>query len=140
MSGVVHTREVTQIRRCFIDAANAIEIRGAPEEPEEDELERDMSAPGPPTHLSEDVAEHADGKGELTLLEYFSYKKGKVKVWSLKDYDEFLSFCRQGQRLCVASSKDTGIANATVFLELMDIAVRTQDTLTDVETWNVGPE
>ena len=74
MSGVVHTREVTQIRRWFINAANAIEIRGAPEEPEEDELERDMLAPGSATYLSEDVAEHADVKGELTLLEYLSYK------------------------------------------------------------------
>lgn len=40
MSGVVHTREVTQIRRCFIDAATPVEVRGAPAEPEEDELER----------------------------------------------------------------------------------------------------
>ena len=124
MSGVVHTREVTQLRRCFIDAATAIEIRGAPEEPEEDELERDMPAPGAATYLSDDVAEHADGKGDLTLLEYFSYKKGKVKAWPIKDYDEFLSFCRQGQRLCAASSKDTGIANAPVFSELIDIAVK----------------
>ena len=125
MSGVVHTREVTQIRRCFVDATNAIEIRGAPAEPEEDELERDMPAPGAATYLSEDVAEQSDGKGDLTMLEYFSYKKGKVKAWPLKDYDEFLSFCRQGQRICAASSKEAGVANAPVFAELMDIAVKT---------------
>ena len=55
MTGVVHTREITQIRRCFIDAASAVEIRGAPHELEEDELDRDMPAPGAATYLSEDV-------------------------------------------------------------------------------------
>ena len=37
MSGVVHTREVTQIRRCFIDAKEAVVILGSPAAPEEDE-------------------------------------------------------------------------------------------------------
>ena len=125
MSGVVLTREVTQIRRCFVDAAVAVQMLKAPAEPEEDELERDMPAPGSATYLSGDVAEHVDASGELTLFEYFSYKKGKMKAWPLKDYDEFLGFCRQGQRLCVASNKDVGAANAVFFSELLDIAVKT---------------
>ena len=125
MSGVVHTREVTQIRRCFIDAAKAIVIRGAPEEPDEDELERDLPAPGSATYLREEVEQQTDGSGELTLLEYFQYKKSKVKAWPLKGFDEFLAFCRQGQRLCAASSKEVAVANAAMFLELSDIAVKT---------------
>lgn len=125
MSGVVLTREVTQIRRCFVDAAVAVKILKAPAEPEEDELERDMPAPGSATYLSGDVAEHVDAGGELTLFEYFSYKKNKMKAWPLKDYDEFLGFCRQGQRLCVASNKEVGAANAVFFTELLDIAVKT---------------
>ena len=53
----------------------------APAETEEDELEeRDMPAPGSATYLSEDVAEQVDGSGDLTLFEYFSYKKGNLKV------------------------------------------------------------
>ena len=125
MSGVVHTREVSQIRRCFIDAAKAIVIRGAPAEPDEDELERDLPAPGSATYLRDDVANQVDGSGDLTLLEYFQYKKSKVKAWPLKGFDEFLAFCRQGQRICAASSKEVAVANAAMFLELSDIAVKT---------------
>ena len=125
LSGVVLTREVTQIRRCFVDAPTAVQLVGAPAEPEEDELERDMPAPGAATYLSQDVEKQVSGSGDLTLLEYFSYKKAKMKAWPLKDYDEFLAFCRQGQRLCVASSKEVGAVNAVFFQKLLDIAVRT---------------
>lgn len=85
LSGVVLTREVTQIRRCCIDASAAVQLAGAPAEPEEDELERDMSAPDAATYLSQEVEEQVSGSGELTLLEYFSYKKAKMKAWPLKD-------------------------------------------------------
>ena len=137
ISGVVHTREVTQIRRCFIDAAMAVEVRGSPAEPEEDELERDMPAPGAATYLSEDVSEQVDARGELTLLDFLSYKKSKVKAWPLKDFDEFLSFCRQGQRLCAASTKEVGVANAAMFTELLDIAVRTHSQM--LRRGSLGP-
>ena len=137
ISGVVHTREVTQIRRCFIDASTAVEVRGSPAEPEEDELERDMPAPGAATYLSDDVSEQVDARGELTLLDFLSYKKSKVKAWPLKDFDEFLSFCRQGQRLCAASSKEVGVANAAMFTELLDIAVRTHSQM--MRRGSLGP-
>ena len=138
MSGVVRTREVTQIRRCFIDAKVAVEIKPSPHEPEEDELERDMPAPGAATYLSEDVSQHLDANGDLTLLEFFSYKKGKVKAWPLMEYDDFLSFCRQGQRLCAGSSKEVGVANAAFFIELMDIAVRTHGQM--LRRGTLGPK
>ena len=139
MSGVVHTREITQIRRCFIDATSAVEMRGAPHEPEEDELDRDMPAPGAATYLSEDVKSHeGSDKSDLTLLEFFSYKKNKSKAWPLKTFDEYLSFCRQGQRLCAASSKDVGVANAVMFYELLDIAVKAHDQMRRRGT--LGPE
>ena len=125
MTGVVLTREITQIRRCFIDAKKAVVIRGSPHEPEEDELERDMPAPGSATYLCDDVESHeGSDKGELTLLEFFSYKKNKTKAWPLKSFGEFLSFCRQGQRLCASSSKEVGVANAAFFMELLDMAVK----------------
>ena len=125
LSGVVLTREVTQIRRCFVDAPTAVQLVGAPAEPEEDELERDMPAPGAATYLSQEVEKQVSGSGELTLLEYFSYKKAKLKAWPLKEYDEFLAFCRQGQRLCMGSDKEVGAVNAVFFQKLLDIAVRT---------------
>ena len=140
MSGVVHTREVSQIRRCFIDATKAIVIRGSPEEPDEDELERDLPAPGAATYLREDVAQQVDGSGDLTLLEYFQYKKSKVKAWPLKGFDEFLAFCRQGQRLCAASSKEVAVANAAMFLELSDIAVKTHMQMMRRGTLGVNEE
>ena len=125
MSGVVHTREASQIRRCFIEAKVAVEIKGAPDEPEDDQLDRAMPAPGSATYLSKDVEEQIDGPGGLTMLDYYLFKKGKVKAWPLKDYDEFLAFCRQGQKLCASSSTEVGAANAAMFHELLDIAVRT---------------
>ena len=125
MSGVVHTREMTQIRRCFLDSATPVEVQGAPAEPEEDELERDLPAPGSSTYLAKDVEDSGQkAVTDLTLLDYFSYKKGKVSAWPLKGFSEFLSFCRQAQRLCASSSKPVGVANAAVFTELIDIAVR----------------
>ena len=125
MSGVVHTREVSQIRRCFIDAGKAIVIKPAPAEPDEDELERDLPAPGSSTYVATDVESNVGEKGkEVSLMEYFSFKKSKVNAWPLKSFSEFLSFCRQAQRLCIASSKSVGAANAAVFTELLDIAVR----------------
>ena len=125
MSGVVQTREVSQIRKCFIDAGKAIVILPAPAEPDEDELERDLPAPGSSTYVSEDVESNAGAKGkDVSLLEYFSFKKSKVNAWPLKSFNEFLAFCRQAQRLCIASSKEVGAANAAVFTELLDIAVR----------------
>ena len=36
-----------------------MEVRDAPAEPEEDELERDMPAPGSATYLVKNVADHA---------------------------------------------------------------------------------
>ena len=139
MTGVVLTREITQIRRCFIDAAKAVVIRGSPHEPEEDELERDMPAPGSATYLSDDVESHeGSDKGELTLLEFFSYKKNKTKAWPLKSFGEFLSFCRQGQRLCSSSSKEVGVANAAFFMELLDMAVKVHQQM--VRRGTLGPE
>ena len=124
-SGVVHTREASQIRRCFINASTAVEVRGAPDEPEDDDLDMNMPAPGEATYLRKDVDEHIDGAGDLTLFDYYAYKKGKVKAWPLQDYDKFLSFCRQGQKLCANSSTEVGVANAAMFHGLLDIAVRT---------------
>ena len=125
MSGVVHTREASQIRRCFVDAASAVEVRGAPDEPDDDDLDINMPAPGEATYLAKDVEEQVDGAGGLTMFDYYTFKKGKVKAWPLKNYDEFLSFCRQGQKLCASSSTEVGAANAAMFHELLDIAVRT---------------
>ena len=124
MTGVVHTREATQIRRCFVDAKSAIEIKGAPAEPDEDELERDLPAPGSATYLAEDVEKRADDGAGLTMLDYVAYKKGKVSAWPLMGFSEFLAFCRQAQQLCAKSSKPAAVANAAVFTELVDIAVR----------------
>ena len=129
--GVVQTREMTQIRRCFVDAPKAITICPAPSEPEEDELERDLPAPGSSTYLAADVKEHVgDAAKELTLFEYFSYKKGKVKAWPLMQFCDFLAFCRQAQRMCTTSSKPVAIANSPVFTELIDIAVRVHTQMT----------
>lgn len=86
-----------------------------------------LNAPGSATYLEKDVADHDGSKSELTLFEYFNCKTRKVKAWPLKTFDEFLSFCRQGQRLCAASSKDVAVVNAAFFQALMDIAIRAHD-------------
>ena len=124
MAEVVITREMTQIRRCFVDASSAIEIR-ATGEPDEDELEQQLPAPGASTYLSMDMA--VDGnvdRKDVTMFDFYAYKTGKVNAWPLKTFDEFLSFCRLAQKTCASSNKPVGVANAAAFSELLGIAVR----------------
>lgn len=49
-----------------------------------------------------------------------------------------MPFCRQGQRLYVASSKNKTVVNATFFQTLWDIAIRTHDQMSRKVTLGPG--
>ena len=49
--GVVRTREISHIMRCFVDADKSIEIKPSPSEPKSAQLAEQMPAPGATTYL-----------------------------------------------------------------------------------------
>jgi len=127
MSGVVRTREVSQIAACFIDAEEAVSVQGMMFEPRDSDFLR-LPAPGELTYARKNVEAHTDG-AQLSLHDYHTFCKSAVKAWPLKSFGEFMQFCSMAQRMCSESSKPVAAANAAMFLELSDIAVRVYNAM-----------
>ena len=127
MSGVVRTREVTQIAACFVDADKAVKIQGLMFEPDDRDFLK-LPAPGEVTYARKNLSVDAEG-GQLSLQDYHAFCKSSVKAWPLKSFGEFMQFCSLAQRMCAESSKPVAAANAAVFLELSDIAVRAYNAM-----------
>ena len=123
--GLVRTREISHIMRCFVDADEAIIVKPSPYEPKPALLAEQMPAPGSTTYLHSDVSKHVrSAKNGVTLDDFLVYKKNALSAWPLMKFSKFMQFCRTAQDLCHRSSKPVAAANAVIFSELMDIAIR----------------
>ena len=118
--GMVRSRRVLQMQRCFIDCATAIRI-DTTGQPDPYELDEDsMELPGSSTYM----LSSARTGGPLKIEEWFEERKNSIKAWPLMSFSEFLSFCRHAIRLCSKSSKPAAAVNCAALNELTDIAIR----------------
>ena len=118
--GMVRSRRVLQMQRCFIDCATAIRIDNTGQ-PDPYELDEDsMELPGSSTYM----LSSARTGGPLKIEEWFEERKNSIKAWPLMSFSEFLSFCRHAIRLCSKSSKPAAAVNCAALNELVDIAIR----------------
>ena len=135
MTGVMRTREVAKIKRLFVDAEKAIEVKHAPHEPEDKWLTKTMVAPGTVTYLSDDVHKYETGSRlQTTIDDFWAYKKNAVSSFKLMGFTEFLAFCRTASDVCANSSKPIATANIPVFVELIDIAIKECERMTMLGT------
>ena len=77
MSGVVRTREVTQLAACFVDADDAVVIRGIGYEPT-DMMFIQLPSPDEVTYARKDAK--LNPKKKVTLDDYHAFCKSSVKA------------------------------------------------------------
>ena len=118
--GMVRSRRVRQMQRCFVDCATAIRV-DATTQPNPDQLDEDnIELPGSATYM----LSPSRSNGPLKIEEWFEERKNTIKAWPLMGFSEFLSFCRHAIKLCSRSSKAAAVVNCAALNELMDIAIR----------------
>ena len=118
--GMVRSRRVRQMQRCFVQCKTAIRV-DARGQPNPDQLDEDnMELPGSAAYM----LSPSRSDGPLRIEEWFEERKNTIKAWPLIGFSEFLSFCRHAIKLCSASSKPAAVVNCAALNELMDIAIR----------------
>ena len=118
--GMVRSKRVLQMQRCFIDCGTAIRV-DAMSQPSIDELDEDnIELPGSATYM----LSPARPDGPIKIEDWFEERKNVIRAWPLMSFSEFLSFCRHAIKVCSQSSKPVAIINSVALNELVDIAIR----------------
>ena len=132
--GMVRSRRVLQMQRCFVDCATPIRIDSVGQ-PTPDELDEDnMELPGSSAYMFS--PSRVDGP--LKIEDWFEERKNTIKAWPLMNFSEFLSFCRHAIKLCSKSHKPAAIVNCAALNELMDIAIRLHRHMDRLGTLGAG--
>ena len=119
LTGMVRSNRIEQMRKCFIDAQQAIRVECFGQ-PDPDELDdENVSLPGSPQYLVSGKRSNFAWK----IDDWVEEKKRSIKAWPLMGFSEFMSFCRQAVKMCLNSPKPVAVANAAALNELLDVAI-----------------
>ena len=103
--GMVRSKRVLQMQRCFLDCSTAIRV-DATGQPSIDELDEDnIELPGSATYR----LSPARPDGPIKIEDWFEERKNVIRAWPLISFSEFLSFCRHATKLCSQSTKPVAI-------------------------------
>ena len=117
--GMVRSRRVRQMQRCFVDCSVPIRVdeKGMPQP---DQLDEDnMELPGSATYM----LSPSRSDGPLKIEEWLEERKNSIKAWPLMGFSEFLSFCRHAIKLCSRSTKPAAVVTCAALNELTDRAI-----------------
>ena len=131
-SAVGRAKETQMIQYYFIDCPTPIKVEHGSSVPFPSELDDDMELPN-----TKAIFNTAGQVKDLTITDFFKAKEKAISSWPLLGFQEFMRVCRKAQRMCQASKKANGVANAAALGELMDIALRVHRTYERMGTLGV---
>ena len=134
VTGMVRSSRLEQMKKCFVDAPQAIRIESFGQ-PTPDELdEENINLPGSAQYLVSAKRDSTSWK----LEDWVQERKQTIKAWPLMGFSDFMSFCRKAIKMCLASSKPAAVVNAAALNELMDIAIRLHRHMSRLRTLGKG--